>query len=345
MPPRLSVIGTGYLGATHAACMAELGFEVIGLDVDPAKIELLRTGRVPFYEPGLDEVLARNIEAGRVRFTTSFEEVAQFADVHFICVGTPQTAGAQKADMSQVFGSVTSLAPHLRPGALVVGKSTVPVGTAAELADLLAATAADGVEVAWNPEFLREGFAVEDTLHPDRLVVGVRSHERGGAPARGVRADHRRGRAVPRHGLPDRRARQGRGELLPRHEDLVHQRHGRGVRGRGRRRHPAGRRHRLRPAHRQPLPRRRPRLRRRVPAQGHPRLHGPRRRARCRGRGGLPPRGRPDQPAPPRRDRRPRPRGPRAATSAAGGSRSWARPSSRTATTSATRPRSTSRWR
>jgi UDPglucose 6-dehydrogenase len=175
MPPRLSVIGTGYLGATHAACMAELGFEVIGLDVDPAKIELLRTGRVPFYEPGLDEVLARNIEAGRVRFTTSFEEVAQFADVHFICVGTPQTAGAQKADMSQVFGSVTSLAPHLRPGALVVGKSTVPVGTAAEIADLLAATAADGVEVAWNPEFLREGFAVDDTLHPDRLVVGVRS--------------------------------------------------------------------------------------------------------------------------------------------------------------------------
>jgi UDPglucose 6-dehydrogenase len=175
MPPRLSVIGTGYLGATHAACMAELGFEVIGLDVDPAKVELLRSGRVPFYEPGLDEVLARNIEAGRVRFTTSFEEVAEFADVHFICVGTPQTAGAQKADMSQVFGSVTSLAPHLRPGALVVGKSTVPVGTAAELAELLATTAADGVEVAWNPEFLREGFAVEDTLHPDRLVVGVRS--------------------------------------------------------------------------------------------------------------------------------------------------------------------------
>jgi UDPglucose 6-dehydrogenase len=175
MPPRLSVIGTGYLGATHAACMAELGFEVIGLDVDPAKVDLLRSGRVPFYEPGLDEVLARNIEAGRVRFTTSFEEVAEFADVHFICVGTPQTAGAQKADMSQVFGSVTSLAPHLRPGALVVGKSTVPVGTAAEIEALLAKTSAVGVEVAWNPEFLREGFAVEDTLHPDRLVVGVRS--------------------------------------------------------------------------------------------------------------------------------------------------------------------------
>ncbi len=175
MQPRLSVIGTGYLGATHAACMAELGFEVIGLDVDPAKVDLLRTGTVPFYEPGLDDVLARNIEAGRLRFTTSWQEVGEFADVHFICVGTPQAAGAQRADMTQVFGSVTSLAPHLRPDALVVGKSTVPVGTAAEIAALLTKTAADGVEVAWNPEFLREGFAVQDTLHPDRLVVGVRS--------------------------------------------------------------------------------------------------------------------------------------------------------------------------
>ncbi len=175
MSLRLSVIGTGYLGATHAACMAELGFEVIGLDIDPAKVQTLNGGRVPFYEPGLDEVLARNIEAGRVRFTTSFEEVGSFADVHFICVGTPQAAGAQKADMTQVFGSVTALSPHLRDGALVVGKSTVPVGTAAEIEAQLAKTAAAGVEVAWNPEFLREGFAVEDTLHPDRLVVGVRS--------------------------------------------------------------------------------------------------------------------------------------------------------------------------
>ncbi len=147
----------------------------IGLDVDPAKIETLTGGRVPFYEPGLDEVLARNIDAGRLSFTTSWEEVAEFADVHFVCVGTPQSAGAQKADMTQVFGSVTALAPHLREGALVVGKSTVPVGTAAQIEDLLAKTAADGVEVAWNPEFLREGFAVQDTLHPDRLVVGVRS--------------------------------------------------------------------------------------------------------------------------------------------------------------------------
>jgi UDPglucose 6-dehydrogenase len=175
MTLRLSVIGTGYLGATHAACMAELGFEVIGLDVDPAKIEVLRSGHVPFYEPGLDEVLSRNIDAGRLSFTTSWEEVGQFADVHFICVGTPQSAGAQKADMSQVYGSVTSLVPFLRPDALVVGKSTVPVGTAADLESILAKTAPVGVELAWNPEFLREGFAVEDTLHPDRLVVGVRS--------------------------------------------------------------------------------------------------------------------------------------------------------------------------
>jgi len=174
MNPRLSVIGTGYLGATHAACMAELGFEVIGLDISPAKVELLTKGTVPFYEPGLDEVLARNIANGRLRFTTDFAEAASHADVHFICVGTPQAAGAQKADMSQVFGSVEQLAPHLSADALVVGKSTVPVGTADEIARRLAISN-PGVEVAWNPEFLREGFAVNDTLHPDRLVVGVRS--------------------------------------------------------------------------------------------------------------------------------------------------------------------------
>jgi len=174
MTPRLSVIGTGYLGATHAACMAELGFEVIGLDISPAKVELLTKGTVPFYEPGLDEVLSRNIANGRLRFTTDFAEAASQADVHFICVGTPQAAGAQKADMSQVFGSVEQLAPHLADGALVVGKSTVPVGTADEIARRLAVSN-PGVEVAWNPEFLREGFAVQDTLHPDRLVVGVRS--------------------------------------------------------------------------------------------------------------------------------------------------------------------------
>ena len=174
MTLRLSVIGTGYLGATHAACMAELGYEVIGVDIDPAKVEILQSGRVPFYEPGLPEVLARNIAAGRLRFTTSMSEAAATAEIHFICVGTPQQAGANAADLSQVFDSIQALTPHLRAGALVVGKSTVPVGTATLLAEQLALTAPTA-EVAWNPEFLREGFAVADTLHPDRLVVGVRS--------------------------------------------------------------------------------------------------------------------------------------------------------------------------
>ena len=154
--------------------MAELGYEVIGVDIDSAKVEILQSGRVPFYEPGLPEVLARNIAAGRLRFTTSMSEAAATADIHFICVGTPQQAGANAADLSQVFGSIQALTPHLRAGALVVGKSTVPVGTAALLAEQLALTAPTA-EIAWNPEFLREGFAVADTLHPDRLVVGVRS--------------------------------------------------------------------------------------------------------------------------------------------------------------------------
>lgn len=154
--------------------MAELGYEVIGVDIDPAKVEILQSGRVPFYEPGLPEVLARNIAAGRLRFTTSMAEAAATADIHFICVGTPQQASANAADLSQVFGSIQALTPHLRAGALIVGKSTVPVGTAALLAEQLALTA-PSAEIAWNPEFLREGFAVADTLHPDRLVVGVRS--------------------------------------------------------------------------------------------------------------------------------------------------------------------------
>jgi UDPglucose 6-dehydrogenase len=154
--------------------MAELGFEVIGLDVVPEKVELLNSGKVPFFEPELEEVLQRNIATGRLTFTTSFAEAAEFADLHFICVGTPQQSGSYAADLSQVFGSVESLAPYLSATDLVVGKSTVPVGTAEKIAEMLAVSA-PGVEVAWNPEFLREGFAVQDTLEPDRLVVGVRS--------------------------------------------------------------------------------------------------------------------------------------------------------------------------
>jgi UDPglucose 6-dehydrogenase len=173
--PRLTVIGTGYLGATHAVCMAELGFEVLGLDVLPEKVDALQSGTVPFYEPGLPELLQKNLDAGRLRFTTSYEEVGEFGDVHFLCVGTPQKKGEFAADMSYVDAAFTALIPHARAGSLLVGKSTVPAGTAERLAEQVAASRGDELEVAWNPEFLREGFAVEDTLTPDRLVFGVRS--------------------------------------------------------------------------------------------------------------------------------------------------------------------------
>ncbi|MFD8210556.1 UDP-glucose dehydrogenase family protein [Streptomyces sp. NPDC059695] len=176
MALKITVIGTGYLGATHAAAMAELGFEVLGLDVVPEKIAMLSAGRVPMYEPGLEELLAQHVagiegSSGRLRFTTSWEEVGAFGDVHFVCVNTPQKHGEYACDMSYVDAAFTSLAAVVREGALVVGKSTVPVGSAQRLAALLPA----GVDLAWNPEFLREGFAVQDTLHPDRIVVGVRT--------------------------------------------------------------------------------------------------------------------------------------------------------------------------
>ena len=172
---RVTVIGTGYLGATHAACMAELGHEVVGVDVDETKLAALADGRVPFYEPALEPILARHVESGRLRFTTSFAEAADFGDVHFVCVGTPQRPDSLAADMSHVDAAVTALAEHLRRPALVVGKSTVPVGTASRLLEVIRTTAPAGEQVtlAWNPEFLREGHAVDDTLHPARLVFGV----------------------------------------------------------------------------------------------------------------------------------------------------------------------------
>ncbi|NUP35227.1 MAG: UDP-glucose/GDP-mannose dehydrogenase family protein [Streptomycetaceae bacterium] len=174
---RITVIGTGYLGATHAACMAELGYEVLGVDVDPDKAAMLQAGTVPFYEPGLDDLLAPHLASGRLRFTTSAEEAAAFGDVHFLCVGTPQRKGEFAADTSYLDAAVDALAPHLDRPCLVVGKSTVPVGTAARLATRIAerAPVGEAAELAWNPEFLREGHAIGDTLHPDRLVVGVRS--------------------------------------------------------------------------------------------------------------------------------------------------------------------------
>ena len=167
---RLTVIGTGYLGATHAACMAELGHEVLGVDVDPDKIAALRAGQVPFHEPGLPELIRKHTASGRLRFTTDYAEAGDFAEVHFVCVGTPQRKGSEGADLTYVDAAFAAIAEHAAEGSLLVGKSTVPVGTAERLASLF-----EGAEVAWNPEFLREGFAVEDTLRPDRLVFGVRS--------------------------------------------------------------------------------------------------------------------------------------------------------------------------
>jgi len=172
---RITVIGCGYLGTTHAAAMAELGHEVLGMEIDPAKRSALSQGRVPMHEPHLADMLARNVESGRLRFTDSYAEVAAFGDLHFVCVGTPQQPESLAADVSQVEAAVNGLAPHLSRPALVVGKSTVPVGTAERMAGRLTALAPAGSEamLAWNPEFLREGYAVQDTLHPDRIVVGL----------------------------------------------------------------------------------------------------------------------------------------------------------------------------
>ena len=171
MALKLSVIGTGYLGATHAACMASLGFEVIGYDTEASKIELLSKGKVPFYEPDLEDLLAEQIKSGRLTFTTNINDLAD-SDVHFICVGTPQIKGGNAADLKYVDSALEAIAKIVKPGGLVVGKSTVPVGTATRLRNRLLELNPK-VDLAWNPEFLREGFAVEDTLRPNRLVVGV----------------------------------------------------------------------------------------------------------------------------------------------------------------------------
>ena len=171
MALKLSVIGTGYLGATHAACMASLGFEVIGFDTESSKVDLLSKGKVPFYEPDLEELLAQQIKAKRLTFTNKVEDLSD-ADVHFICVGTPQIINGNAADLTYVNSALDSIAKYVKPGGLVVGKSTVPVGTATKLRSRLLELNPNA-DLAWNPEFLREGFAVEDTLRPNRLVVGV----------------------------------------------------------------------------------------------------------------------------------------------------------------------------
>ncbi|KQO95400.1 UDP-glucose dehydrogenase family protein [Leifsonia sp. Leaf264] len=168
---KISVIGCGYLGAVHAASMAELGHDVIGIDVDEAKITALAEGRAPFFEPGLPEILVSGVESGRLSFSTDIADAAG-ATVHFVAVGTPQKKGSYAADLTYVDAAIDALIPHLSAGDLVAGKSTVPVGTAARLAGKIAASGT-GAILAWNPEFLREGFAVKDTITPDRLVYGL----------------------------------------------------------------------------------------------------------------------------------------------------------------------------
>jgi UDPglucose 6-dehydrogenase len=174
--PRVTVVGTGYLGLTHAVAMADLGHEVLAIDIDETKITKAGRGEVPFFEPGLEPLLRKNLDSGRLRFTMSFEEIGRFGEVHFLCVGTPE-GQAGHADLSFVRAATDALAPHLSSPCLVVGKSTVPPGTARQVLGQLRAMAPAGqqVEVAWNPEFLREGHAVQDSLAPDRIVLGATS--------------------------------------------------------------------------------------------------------------------------------------------------------------------------
>ena len=183
MANRIAVFGTGYLGATHAACMAEMGHEVVGVDVDPAKLARLSAGAAPFFEPDLDELLAKHVSSGRLRFTSSYAEAAEFADAHFIAVATPQKQGDHAADLRYVDAVIKELSPLLTRPAVIFGKSTVPVGTAARIGAVAKrlAPAGAGVELVWNPEFLREGFAVKDSLEPDRIVLGVDLSRKGRA--------------------------------------------------------------------------------------------------------------------------------------------------------------------
>ncbi|MFG3001986.1 UDP-glucose dehydrogenase family protein [Streptomyces sp. NPDC048340] len=176
---RVSVIGCGHLGIPHAAAMAELGHEVIGVDVDQAKVDRLNAGECPIYEAGLPELLAAHTASGRLRFTTDIREAAEFAELHFIGVGTPIDADGRSYDTGQVYGAIRQLAPHLTRPCTIVGKSTVTVGTTVQVTALAQrlAPAGTAVEVVWNPEFLREGHAVEDTLRPDRLIAGVTTAE------------------------------------------------------------------------------------------------------------------------------------------------------------------------
>jgi UDPglucose 6-dehydrogenase len=183
---RLSVIGCGYLGAVHAAAMAHIGHEVVGIDVDLGMVDALSRGQAPFFEPRLNELLRSGIASGNLRFTTEVSD-ARGALVHFVAVGTPQRADGYAADLTYVDAAFDALLPHLAAGDVVAGKSTVPVGTAARLASSVSST---GATLVWNPEFLREGWAVQDTIAPDRLVVGVPTDATGERAADVLREVH-----------------------------------------------------------------------------------------------------------------------------------------------------------
>ena len=181
-PKVISVLGTGYLGTLQSACLAELGHQVIGFDVNAERVAILNSGTAPIHEPALDEMLAKHVASGQLRFTTNIEDVKD-ADIHVICVGTPQKPDSDAADLKQLWSVADLLAEHIKPGALVMGRSTVPVGTARELAARLSNKSNQHVMLTWNPEFLREGFGVQDTLRPDRLVFGVEGENAAEAEA------------------------------------------------------------------------------------------------------------------------------------------------------------------
>ncbi len=169
---RISVIGTGYLGTTHAACMASLGHEVFAFDIDQNKVESLSKGFLPFFEPKLAELISNGLSSRRLKFSSNLNEVIQNSEVHFICVGTPQLDQSGAADTSQIFNAIDSILPLIKQGDVLVGKSTVPVGTASKINEIIKSSPEKNLSLVWNPEFLREGFAVNDTLNPDRIVLG-----------------------------------------------------------------------------------------------------------------------------------------------------------------------------
>ena len=173
---KVVMIGTGYVGLVSGTCFAEFGADVVCVDVDERKVERLKAGEIPIYEPGLDDLVAKNVREGRLSFTTRLGDVAGEADLVFIAVGTPSRRGDGFADLSYVYEAARQVAPHLKDYTVIVDKSTVPVGTARNVARLISETnpAAD-FDVASNPEFLREGAAISDFMRPDRVVIGVES--------------------------------------------------------------------------------------------------------------------------------------------------------------------------